>query len=358
MSALSSSTEKPDSPLFCTQPKAIKRHNDGLFVQKREPDLYFVMERICDENIRFWARFSRQEMKKSGKLYHKSGDITSKYLVTGAMGFRDSLVHYAIYRDMSPHELWILYASVKTVKVEIPCAIENLEMTCTISTSSKAPFVTHMGISRTVLFAARKIDNLKHHSNISFDLHSFGASVMKLQYPEKTYMITTPMSKMLKIFIHHLGEQNVHIGFDEGWSKDIQQDSEECDTLNVEIERVETLLLDEPQNEKLIDLLNIFRKQHSSASKHIEFYSKKVASRQPEQLLTIETEGTAFISFKLKDRAGKIILDLDRDGIDEYRWYFKKDTTFSSWNSIIAIALDILTQRSLPSPSIGDQGRS
>lgn len=341
----SSSYQQPAAPLS----EKVKMISNDLFEGKQEDDLFFVMERFGETNGDFWIKFLSKENKLAARSFKKCSDKTLQNLVTGTTGSVESLKTHLLVRDCIPHELWILYASVKSVSDGTPFSSDNIEMTCTVSTTPDAPFVNHMGIARTMRFAAYEIDTIRTHSNISMNLHSFGAKVMKIRYPEKIYMITTPMPIMEEIFIKSLGKERVYIGFDADWITYVQTCREEIEQLSNEIQRLENHLLTYPEDivaQTRLDetIVAMVRPTHQ-----LEYYQKKIDSCGATPRLSM---GSKYSSFELNDLEGNRILSLNEDQMrTKYEWYFDNSPNLSCVNTMVAIPLDVLADYTKPSPS-------
>ncbi|MEC7839780.1 MAG: hypothetical protein VX777_07055 [Chlamydiota bacterium] len=319
-----------DSSEKIFQHVANEKVTDGLYVRKKEESLYFVMERMTGENVEFWSKFYSEEQKIAKKSYRKSMGKVQANLIAGYMGFKDALQSYGIYQRTSPHEVWVLYASTTSISKDVQCAPENIEMVCTVSTSENVPFTTHMGITRTSRFAQKTFDEMIRHPSISMDLHAYGAQVMKFRYPEKVHMITTPMKVMEEIFKKTLGEDNVFIGYEEGWEDYLT----ECKAKLAEI-----ISSADSTSEQSVALTH--KKRHLEET--VAYYTNLVEASGESPILTL---GKGMASFNLKDLNRKTILSLNEDEIDNFQsihaWYFKRDSTFSSVNLIVAISLDAL----------------
>jgi len=295
------------------------------YFEKKQDDLYFVIERFSEDNANFWTTFAGKQNKNASKLYNSSQNKTLKAILAGTIGFNDSLKCHQIFARNIPQELWILFASTELPKEDSFPDIESLEMTCTVSTAPEAPFTTHMGIFRTI---NSNMKNHKVHCNISIVLHAFGAKIMKDLYPNKRYMITTPMPHMEDIFKKALGEKNIHIALEEDWQHYIHEEQAQIDLLSKEISVINT--------EKNIEV-NL---QLELAKKTMEYYNKRMAACFSSQVIVI---GRNDSSFTLKDLDGREIICLNKDEMNgDYGWFFRRETTFSCSNNMLAISLQIL----------------
>jgi hypothetical protein len=288
------------------------------YFEKKEDNLYFVLERFNADNKRFWQKFVNKQSKKSGKFYNWSQDKKLNTIYAGVIGFKSVLICHQ-FSKTSPHDLWILFASKQLPEENSFPDIESLEMTCTVSTAPKAPFTTHMGIFRTINSNLKK-QNI--HPNISIQLHAFGAKIMKDLYPEKLYMITTPMPHMEAIFKKALGEENVYLALDEDWEPFIQKMKDKINLLSEEIN-------DTPEKTNEVN----------RAKEAVDYYTNKITASS-SHIITI---GRNSSSFTLNDLNGKQIVSLDKNAMHtDYEWYFERETTFSGYNNLVAIPLQIL----------------
>jgi len=83
-----------------------------------------------------------------------------------------------------------------------------VEMYVSVVGGRDTPFTTHIGITRTIesMYLGSKA------SNISPLLHAFAAKVMRRQFPQKQYMITKPITRMLELFKTMVDPQDVFLG--------------------------------------------------------------------------------------------------------------------------------------------------
>lgn len=302
-----------------------QEHLKKRYFEKKQDALYFILERFCEENENFWNAFAYRQNKEAGRLYNSSQDKTLQAIIAGTIGFRDSINCHQIFAANIPHELWILFASTELPQEHSFPDIESLEMTCTVSTAPEAPFTTHMGVFRTI---NSNLKNHKIHCNISVALHAFGAKIMKDLYPQKLYMITTPMPHMEAIFKKALGEKNINIALEEDWEHFIQEKQAQINLLSKKISDFNT--------EKNSEV----NKQLEVAERTIEYYNKRITSCHSSQIIVV---GRSESSFTLKDLNGRQIICLHKADMDgDYGWYFRRETTFSGRNNIVAIPLQIL----------------
>lgn len=85
------------------------------------------MERVCEMNLDFWCQFSGVNQKRAIKYYGNSQDKIRYNLLAGVLGFRDSLLSYGLNSRCSPHELWILYASIKPINQDTATPMEKMK---------------------------------------------------------------------------------------------------------------------------------------------------------------------------------------------------------------------------------------
>lgn len=147
---------------------------------KQEDGLYLNMVKVTNANKDFW------------KDFHENGAIGGdRHIDAGTSTFYDSISFY----DHKNNEVWVAMVSSEPVIDANKIDKSSVEMVVPVITSTNSPFTTHMGISRIPSFPHAP------HKNISSALHSFGAQIMKLRYPEKEFMINTPVPIMTGIIL-------------------------------------------------------------------------------------------------------------------------------------------------------------
>lgn len=101
------------------------------------------------------------------------------------------------FKPGDPDQVWIAYVTTKKITTEsinIPLHTEgDILMALTVSTTPDLLFYSPMGIFRPLEITSSS------YKNLSMDLHSFIAKVIKLMYKNKEYMITMPIGKMGEI---------------------------------------------------------------------------------------------------------------------------------------------------------------
>jgi hypothetical protein len=187
--------------------QGIKKINDDLYVGKKD-DLYFVMEKLGDDNIDFWIKYIENQkgkvetrIKESNNL-DKDEELKFENILDGIKPFEASLLN-DFYKK---NDIWIAYATIKPIAEKtfnIQLEQEgDIEMVFSVGADKETPFFSHMGIFRAFEFIDK---NDKKHKNLSMYLHSFAAQVINLVYKNKEYMITKPMKIMQNIM-----EENLH----------------------------------------------------------------------------------------------------------------------------------------------------
>ena len=197
-------------PAVCTSicgSENINQINPRLFSSKKEDNLYFIMERIEEDNADFWYRYCEWE-----KIKDSNPPINPNFPLVRYRDVRDAIVvfqeslHFMLHSGV---ELWVTYASNKPIKKGRMFPVRCIEMCFVVLSSNSAPFVTHAGIFRSYA----SINRIRpYHKGISMPLHSFAAKVILAQYPQKIYMITVPLPIMRDIFIKSLPAGAVYVG--------------------------------------------------------------------------------------------------------------------------------------------------
>lgn len=217
----------------------IKKMSDDFYIGKMaDKGPYFIMERIDEKSanhqrLKFWQKFADDE-KKYHDIYKKDYWANERVPNEKGRGFlsfsdrsdrlSDALDSFKISMGYSKdNELWICYASRKLAKSSLEISHDDIELAFTLMTTKDAPMTTHMGINRSFNYLINAIkerelekDTSNYlfpvHGNLSVPLHSFAAKVMKIIYPEKVYMITSPVHKMKKILENALPKKDCFEG--------------------------------------------------------------------------------------------------------------------------------------------------
>lgn len=295
---------------------SIQKVKENHYQMKISEDLFFHMERLeHGKNSDFWFKLAKEERKLVEQWWNcESSSELCKNLLVGYSGFAGAL-NLFYYPNV---ELWLLYASTESMRSdEYEKSAKNIEMYCTVSTSANFPCTTHMGISSSAQFLKNNGYKRKHH-NFSAELHSFGTIVMRMLHRDKIFMITTPMKVMRDIFIKTLGKENIYIAFDANWPDDIKYFQAQIDS------------------SPGMDADKKIRMENT-----IKLYESYLKDSGPDPIATI---GIGYSSFRLKDLSGNSILDLNKEQMKQYGWYFERDTTFSQINAMVLIPLEKLAQ--------------
>lgn len=208
---------------------------DFYRAQIPDRDLWLVMERITDENIKGWRTYanvqanSRMISHTSRYLNYKNGGSTQD----GVCHFKEVLHDV----DHEVNEVWVAYITAVDKPVYVKdkfkgycCAsavladdiekifseeetaqianyINQIKMFVTIFSSPAAKITSHMGITfpcESTYFPKEK--------GISMFLHSFAAKVMKIRNPERRLMVNAPVGVMEVILAKTLQPEHVYIG--------------------------------------------------------------------------------------------------------------------------------------------------
>lgn len=215
--------------------------NDYLY-KARKGDVWYVMERIDQfpERVEFWRNFSDTEYKRNHskyiRIYSKvklpdKGFLKAETredksnLKDGLGAFKDILNEFH-----GQYQLWIAFVSTQDIDSVEDIKPDDIEMYVTISTTSDAPMVTHMGINRSLGYLVNATipymneDEIKYfmmedrislskpiHPKLAINLHAFAAQVILDQDPKKIYLITSPVENMAMMFVKAL-PNNVYEG--------------------------------------------------------------------------------------------------------------------------------------------------
>ncbi len=228
----------------------VKKVNEYLFIGKKEPGLFFVMERVDlsvpNSRLDFWTQYVLEEKKNhdryrqewaNDRIPNKEGFIRfeSRFqnLNGGLTSFESSVKNHNLN-----NELWIAYTSAKEIQKADEITPDDVEMMVTILTDKDSPMVIHMGITRCFHYLLKAMetertresrkklteeqrqergitipseDEFKLHGSLSMGLHSFAAKVMRIRDEKKLYMITAPVPKMTEIMLKAL-PAHVYVG--------------------------------------------------------------------------------------------------------------------------------------------------
>ena len=195
----------------------LKKINDDLYVGKVNDDFYLVMERIDENNIADWRKYTTIQRQIGERMGLKLLPNTD-----GSARFEKILTQKENAKGFSKDELWVAYASSKPVTKKASLDTygkqprnPSIEMFMTVITHPDAKITSHMGISRTWenAEALEKVPpQAKKQPDQSIHLHSFAAKVMKTRYPEKVYMMTSPVRVMRAILANKMPSNSVFIG--------------------------------------------------------------------------------------------------------------------------------------------------
>jgi hypothetical protein len=198
--------------------EGLKKIDDDLYVGKVADDFYLAMERVDSNNLDMWLEYAKKQVSWVDEARNKG--LRLKYLPSsyGSNGFKDVIEGYkkgTINPDYN--ELWVAYVSNIPISEKANLADENphIEMFVTVITSPHAVITSHMGISRTweaALDLEQETPLRKKHPDQSIHLHSFAAKIMKMRYPCKVYMLTTPLKVMREILVKKMPANSVFIG--------------------------------------------------------------------------------------------------------------------------------------------------
>jgi len=173
---------------------------DSLFTVQREEDLWFVAEKVSQENYRAWESFVsilENTIEGDTLLLENSSFLFQRQNAADPLDkFKRCLSFF------NTSDAWVMYGTNTEPKEEensnFKCfnLLRSVEIFFACLTQKDVPFQLHMGITRNFLFS---LDGHKTHEKISIDLHSFAVEVMS-QIEPKIYVISTPLPKMTQIF--------------------------------------------------------------------------------------------------------------------------------------------------------------
>lgn len=269
ISLLSLCSQAMDMPEVGRQP-VVQKINEMMFVAQIQEDLFFVMEKLDETNIPYWQEYAnyryndvstllKDEIKKlifklsidrTSSLEDISYDKTRRYdtytdynnnpyhkkinpLLYGDSGaFDAALNNYVLRQKQCPtNETWIAYALSTRNAPTARCShetLQHIEVCFTVNTDEEAPFTTHMGIQRSLIYmknhleeelrlyrnSSNAIPQFAWHNRISTTLHQFAMKVISQRDPKKLYMITVPMPEMRNMLLKALPTEAIWLGSD------------------------------------------------------------------------------------------------------------------------------------------------
>lgn len=226
-------------------------------VYKQADDLYFVMEKINEENIKQWYEFAdkayrnyekwnriltfiegvvpaedlddfggpfikplkevkNSELKKLIINYtDPMSELKKKYAILqgipdGNSNFKKSLGNYTAKSS----DVWVAYiSSINPAEDENEHnKFDSIEMAMSVLVKQESPVSMHMGIFRNPSYL---MSPHPAHARVSPKLHAYAAKIALEKYPSLQVMVTTPLSSMATIFRNILPENS----FAEGMNK-------------------------------------------------------------------------------------------------------------------------------------------
>jgi hypothetical protein len=195
---------------------------DNTEFEEKKHGLRFRYEKLIDNVIvAKWVQYAKTQLDPTfiPNSFRMSG---------GAALYFNRMVSTREYYT-NPNHLWVAYLMPESCQDngrEYGKWMDNIEMFMSVVTSTDARVVSHMGISRSIAAAKRRMTKEgKGQVNMSILLHGFAATCTAILYPEKLFMLTTPNSTMRGILLAHVHDKTkVHIGeFPFAKSRDLQQ---------------------------------------------------------------------------------------------------------------------------------------
>ncbi|WP_123662629.1 hypothetical protein [Candidatus Cardinium hertigii] len=189
---------------------------EELYTEQKADKLFFVMERLSEDNESFWYQFitaNKECIRKYGNEYSVDG---GKYSLLRSQNALDIFKEIFLLRNRrnQSDEFWIAYITIQPVSKAKTVAYKDIEMAMLVGTAGDLPFTSHQGIFRTPKFIINMIykENKNHmHKNISVAFHAFAARTMLKLHPEKVYMINTPAKEMREILIKALPAETISV---------------------------------------------------------------------------------------------------------------------------------------------------
>ena len=185
--------------LYISKKKLPFKNVDGS-INSSGDYVYFVLEKLSAENIKFWDIYIKQQEKQT----QNSGVLTDK----GYIPIKDGTASFAHSLDLwasVESDIWIAYATTKDPRIT-EVDEDSIEMALTVFMNQTAPITTHIGICRNCEY----FRSLKQpHIGLSMQLHSFAAMAAQEIYGEKSYMVTNPTPIMRRIMFIALKEASL-----------------------------------------------------------------------------------------------------------------------------------------------------
>ena len=225
----------------------------------KHPGLFLVMERVTRRNLDLWCQYARIQHQFAEKDSRKTTRKNEAGQVLPPLPPLAGIHHFELVLEdsksdkisLNHNEVWVAYITSDEAPQHIPDYMKNysngkgfpfaqsIKMFVTIASSKEALLTSHMGISYSVESTFQK-----RPPQISMDLHSFGAQVMRRRNPERRFMMNAPVFGMARILIKALPPRSVFVGtiemrkhmlegisisFDEFRKKDLNSEKDEFD---------------------------------------------------------------------------------------------------------------------------------
>jgi hypothetical protein len=215
--------EKPEDPIF------YQKRNLRVKSTSETQDVYFVFEKLTEDNLGFWTAFADNQIElsgPSGTVRSETGE-TKTTISDGTKALKESL---GIYSERE-YDTWIAYvgrgdrgAPRTKTDADIPSTdardgrfdavaegneFDQIEMLVSVFGSTKYPITTHMGIFRTYKYWSSVN---KPCADLAKELHAFAAFMSRDRYPHALYMVTKPASVMLDILKQKMPDGTFVVG--------------------------------------------------------------------------------------------------------------------------------------------------
>jgi hypothetical protein len=230
--------------------QAIRMVQEGLYTAEIESGLWFVLEEQNADSIKGWQQYCEHQREVAERLKLQVQDCPPKQFekfsvnlagvecdfykaihqpeIRGTICQHAEVIHkfgqglgalehqLRYFEEGVLRQLWVAYAMHSAETPLTPCAgdnFKNVELTFAVGTDPEIPFTNHMGISKSVTYlehhfgsstTVAKPAEFPLHDHISTLLHAFAGNVMHGLFPQKPYMITTPMKVQKAMLVEAL----------------------------------------------------------------------------------------------------------------------------------------------------------
>lgn len=299
--------------------------------------MYFHMVRLAGHRLERWRDFTIEQQRAADP--YSGTDLSRTFADKGFKAFLSVLA----YADAASTDIWVAHAADRPVIDLDETNRSSVEMFVTVTTSTSARFMGHMGIGRAMTYLGTR------HPGLAPRLHGFAARVALMIAPSKFLMLTVPASRMreilLKSVVETLGFEVAQIG--DGARKVVLKGVEidpDATTLD-ELLALQRVLLDCGADGDLARLEEFERNELAIALRR-QSDSRLHTGHLPLVRASILDDGTSYRSFDLEDGRGNVVQRIEHDAMSkEYAWFFQSPYFVANPRQpLLAVRLDALAR--------------